>query len=92
MEKMLPQEDNYLIRCNSEWGPIFGKNNDLRIADNCNKSNKSLANFPWTYNRENKKYVRGQESYCDFSGATQGYNFRVEEYEVFKVVWENNEK
>ena len=57
---MIPQDDNYLIKCNSEMGPLFGKNNDIRITDNCNNNNKSLANFPWTYNRIGKKYVRGQ--------------------------------
>ena len=58
----------------------------MKILDNCNSNNSSYANFPYTYNWEGpQKYSNGQQSYTAFSGATSGYNFRVEEYEVFAV-------
>ena len=41
----------------------------------------SHAKFPTSYNCEGpNKYVRNQDSYRAFSGATEGYKFRVEEY------------
>lgn len=40
------------------------------------------------YNCEgDNKYNRSQDSYKLFSGATDGYKFRVIEYEVFKVIY-----
>ena len=83
---MTAVNDNNLIYCGSDYGPRFGGGADLHIVDNCNSNNTSSANFPTTYNWEGpQKYSKGQQSYTAFSGATSGYNFRVEEYEVFAV-------
>ena len=53
-EKFVPQEDDKLIYCSSDRGPIFG-GKDIFIFDGCNSHNKSFANFPTTYNRANGK-------------------------------------
>jgi hypothetical protein len=88
LQKMVPQSDDHLIYCNSSWGPIFGSGHDLKIANSCHANNNSCANFPTSYNREDgSKYTNGQESYTAFSGATGGKNFKVREYEVFRVVY-----
>ena len=83
---MTAVNDDNLIYCRSDYGPTFGGGHDLYIANNCNSNSSSHANFPNTYNWEGlQKYSNGQQSYTAFSGATSGYNFRVEEYEVFAV-------
>ena len=85
-QKMTAVNNNKLICCHSSYGPIFGGGADLSIHNNCNSNNYSYANFPTTYNLEGpKKYINGQQSYTAFCGSTNGYNFRVEEYEVFAV-------
>ncbi len=67
-----------------DYGPVYGGGHDLCIADKCNQNN-SGANFPTSYNC-GSKYQQNQQTYTLFSGATNGYNFRVIEYEVFEVV------
>ena len=99
-EKYVPQNENYLIFCSNGCGPTFGGGNslfggglfgggsDLYISDDCNSNNKSHSYFPETYNFEgSNKIVINQQSYTNFSGATDGYNFRVVDYEVFRVVF-----
>jgi len=82
---MTAVSDSNLIYCNNSYGPTFG-GYDLVINNNCNSNTDSYADFPSTYNWEGlQKYSNGQQSYTAFSGATSGYNFRVEEYEVFAV-------
>jgi hypothetical protein len=90
MEKMIPLSDDYLIYCCEQWGPTFGGPNlDLCIMDKCNLNSGSFANFPTAYNREgSNKYEPGQETYEMFSGAREGSNFKIIEYEVFKVEYE----
>ena len=95
-EKYVPQNESNLIYCNNGYGPtfggygniVFGVGNDLFISDDCNSNNKSYSNFPKTYNFEgSNKIVHNQQSYTNFSGATNGWNFRVVDYEVFRVVF-----
>ena len=87
-EKYVPQNENCLIYCYDGYGPTFGGGNDLCISDDCNSNNKSYSNFPSTYNFEgSNKIVNNQQSYTNFSGATNGYNFSVVDYEVFRVVF-----
>ena len=45
-EKYVPQSGDYLIGCNSSYGPTFGGGHDLCICDACNTSNSSYASFP----------------------------------------------
>jgi hypothetical protein len=87
-EKYVPQGGQRLIYCHPGWGPAFGGGNDLFIADGCNANSYSYANFPHTYNREgSSKIENSQQSYTDFCGAPSGHNFRVLEYEVFRVLF-----
>ena len=88
-EKMVPNEQSYLIYCHPNYGPTFGKySHDLFIADNCNNNRNSHANFPHCYNREGIefKYKSEQSTVQKFVGSTSGCYFRVVDYEVFKVV------
>ena len=72
---------------------MFGQNqSDLCIRDDCHKNRDSFANFPHSYNEEgSEKMVNSQESYRNFSGATQGHHFKVLEYEVYKVTFKWND-
>ena len=87
-EKYVPVCGDYLIFRHSSYGPIFGSGSDLWLADSCNNNNSSYANFPTSYNRAEDKITKSQESYANFSGATNGYHFRVVEYEVFQVQYQ----
>ena len=83
---MLPQKNEHLIYCDSEWGPVFGDGHDLKISDSCHLNQKSWANFPSTYNRTSNPYNISQKNIQEFSGVVEGKNFKVEEYEVFRVL------
>jgi hypothetical protein len=88
-EKYVPQRGGYLIQCHPSHGPAFGVGHDLYIADDCNANSCSHANFPSTYNREGSSKIKNsQQSYTDFCGAPSGHNFRVLEYEVFRVLFQ----
>jgi hypothetical protein len=69
------------------YGPAFGSGNDsdLCIRDKCNQNSNSSADMPDSYNC-GSKYQRNQQTWTLFSGATNGYKFRVIEYEVFEVL------
>jgi hypothetical protein len=71
---------------NQTSGPTFGDSNDIYIADKCNTNNNSTSNFPISFNY-NGQYTKGQTSCTAFSGAVDGKNYKVEEYEVFKVIY-----
>jgi hypothetical protein len=71
---------------NYNYGPIFGGSGDIAIYDKCNQSNGSYTNFPNSYNLASNPYTNNQASYTAFCGATSGYNFKVIEYEVYKVI------
>jgi len=82
---LIQGKEQYAIYDNIGYGPTYGAGCDLYIADKCNQNNNSFAYFPTSYNC-GSKYQQNQQSYTLFSGATNGYNFRVIEYEVFEVV------
>lgn len=86
-EKYVPQSDKKLIHRHSNNGPLFGGgSHDLYISDQCNNNRSSQAAFPSTYNRAGgDKLESNQANYSMFSGATDGYTFRVLQYEVFQV-------
>ena len=86
-EKYVPNSGYYLIFRHNSCGPTFGGGHDLCLRDSCNIYSSS-ANFPYSYNRAENKIANSQESYANFSGATNGYNFRVVEYEVFQVQYQ----
>ena len=86
LEKFVPQGDNYLIQNKNSYGPTFGGGADIYIGDKCNIEKNSRANFPYTYNREGgNKLGNNQTTWTMFSGATNGYKFKVVEYEVFRL-------
>ena len=86
-EKMVPLRHNRLIRCNNKVGPDFGSC-DLTLTDRCNTNSTSFGDFPSTFNREGCPYKPDvQESWTAFTGTKSGYKFRVEEYEVFRVIY-----
>ena len=85
---MVPKNQHNLICCNTKYGPTFGSPHDLHLSDACHENRNSHANFPNQYNKEGEnKYVNNQETYKLLSGATNGNDFRVIEYEVFRVVY-----
>lgn len=67
-----------------KWGPSFGQG-DILITDKCNQNSQSYTNFPYAYNIEGK-YKNHQQICLAYSGVPNGKNFRVMEYEVFKVI------
>ena len=84
-EKFVPQGDYHLVNRLSNYGPVFGGGADICISDGCNNNSESLANFPWSYNRAGgNKLAHSKETYRLFSGG-DNYNFRVVEYDVFKL-------
>ena len=88
-EKFVPQTDQLIYR-HSGYGPVFGSSSgwDIYISDSCN-TNNSQAYFPNGYNRAGEnKLINNQESNMMFSGQTNGYDFKVLEYEVFKVCYQ----
>ena len=76
-KKYLPQKDEKLIYSHCSYGPIFGGGCDICIADECDKNRNSGGCFPHTYNSEDEKMERNQDSYHLFTGSTKGYNFKV---------------
>ena len=86
-EKFVPQGDNHLIYNGDSYGPVFGGTGcDILILDDCSNNRSSDGNFPFVYNRAGgDKLQNNQDSYRMFSGATSGHQYRVVEYEVFKV-------
>ena len=90
MEKFVPKDGNKQIGCFTNFGPVFGGDqNDIAITDNCHLNATSGAYFPSVYNREGTdSIINNQESYKAFSGATQEFQFKVLEYEVFEVVYQ----
>ena len=88
-EKMTLKDHNHLIYYQSDYGPTFGGGHDLHISNDCYNSNGSYCNFAYTYNHEEtKKYAyQNQVTWTAFCGASGGYNFKVLEYEVYKVSW-----
>ena len=79
----MPQQDDYLICRNSDYGPTFGDGYDILIYDGCDSM--SYTDFPLTYNRAGEnKLENNEDTYRMFLGEDTK-NFKVEEYEVFKL-------
>ncbi len=79
--------NQFAIRCGDTYGPAFGAGHDLYISNKCNENNSSYCKFPHSYN-SSKVYKTNQESITAFSGLS---NFKVVEYEVYRVVWDWND-
>ena len=79
-EKYVQTSFQHSIYCNQSYGPTFGGGHDINIAD----GGGGYCNFPYSYNL-NGKYTSQQQTWTQFSGATNSYNVRYTEYEVFEV-------
>ena len=85
MQKMTHQKGT-VIRCYKNYGPMFGYN-DFQIYDNCNAS-INWGNFPDSYNVEGpNKYTNCEQTYRAYTGAPDHCNFKIVEYEVFRVTF-----
>ena len=86
---MKRKESEYAIRCNSDCGPIFGYD-DIQIGDKCNRENSCSINNDGT---------NGYECYLQFksslfvasAGPDRKNEFRVLDYEVYCIDYENRE-
>jgi hypothetical protein len=89
-EKMEAQNGDNLITCSVSYGPTFGTNgeSDLYISNKCNMNKNSYSFFPKNYNNKQRTYPLSQRSFEMFSGAKDHCLFRVLEYEVFQVIYE----
>jgi hypothetical protein len=65
------------IFCRTQYGPAFGRNHDLYVADGCNANSNSYANIGVTY--QNHTGIHGEQV------LTNGPNFMVKEIEVFRI-------
>jgi hypothetical protein len=90
-EKLVPTDTNYLIYHRADFGPTFGGGHDLYISHCCNSNTGSYANFSYSYNTADNKYKNDQTAFTALSGCPSGFNFRVVEYEVFRVVKRTNQ-
>ena len=70
----------------ASYGPTFGGGHDIYLSDKCNENNGSYTNFPHSYNLASNPYTNNQASHTAFCGAASGKNFKVIEYEVYKVI------
>ena len=84
-EKYPQKDDADVIYASPENLINFGRNNDLKLKSNCNSSNQlALSNFPSSFSCMEYSSM-SSESATYFSG---GHTFKVEEIEVYRVIWE----
>ena len=85
---MIPTKESMLVRHRTNEGPIFGGGHDLYISDSCETKN-SCCYLGHTYNHEGtNKYVKGdQMTHTAISGAPNGNDFKIVEYEVYRVIY-----
>lgn len=62
----------------------FGRGHDFRISSNCNINNESYSNFGYTYQLPEGLSLNSDEAKNYLGG---GYQFKVVEIEVYKVVF-----
>ena len=82
---MTNTDNQKATRNNPNYGPMLGSGGDIYISDKCNANTNSYSSFPTSFNC-NDLYSKGQASYTAFCGATNEYNYKVLEYEVFRVI------
>jgi hypothetical protein len=76
--KIFPiSNQSYSICCHSSYGPSFGSNCDIYVADNCNQNASSHTLLGGSY-RNDTEIANNQV----FTGQT---NFQVKEIEVFSI-------
>jgi hypothetical protein len=77
--KIDPDEHEYAIYCNSEYGPTFGED-DIHIADNSNTTMNSYSDLGWTY--KHPQYEEGTIEAQTFLAGTDW--FQLDEIEVYQ--------
>ena len=75
---------NYVIWSGIKNGPTFGDGHDIVLYNDCNKSTESYANFGNSYQAPaGIKY----QSEASKTFLADSYNFQVQDYEVFQVLF-----
>jgi len=81
-EKYPVSQPQHAIYGRSDLSAIFGVS-DIYICDNSNSQSSSVSNFPHTF-KCSKYNTITEESKAYLAGS---YNFKVEEIEVYQMVW-----
>ena len=74
------QNYNHAVYHDIGYGPTFGGNHDLYICNNCLNSKSSYCSFGYSY-----PDILGK-GYSIFSGEVNTGNFKLKEFEVFKLL------
>lgn len=69
------------------YGPVFGSGHDLAICDEAHVQANSFCDFPTSFMAG---YNKGQESIRAFSGQSRGSSFRLLEWEVFEILFDEH--
>lgn len=84
--KILPDKDKFAIRCNPNYGPIFGSGvgNDFAICSEANRSSESFSNLGVCF--RHPSYTVGSNEAKRFLAGS--YKFTISEIEVFQFIWD----
>ena len=77
---MKKKDSNKAIRCDPDYGPIFGSGCDIGIRDNCNDKG-GWTNFG--YGSYECSSPLKKSLFVNIAGPDQQNNFKVSDYEVF---------
>ena len=89
--KFMSISDQNLVFNKDKCGPVFGSGHDLFIANHCDRNKHSCANIQTTYYIDgiHPKKGKPEDISFEFSGEK---NFQVEEYEVYKVIFDGKKR
>ena len=89
---MKRKESKYAIKCEFYCGPIFGyqSTHDIYIDDNCNKKDNCSINNDDTNGYECHPEYKSS-LFVDTAGPDEENKFRVLDYEVFGIDYENRD-
>ena len=81
---MKREDSDRAIKCNPEYGPIFGYGYDICIRDNCNKNGgwTCYGNYKSSYECNNSLK---QSLFVNTAGPNEQNDFSVLDYEVFSI-------
>lgn len=84
--KIIPTKENFAIRCNPNYGPIFGSGigNDFAICSDSNLNAISYSNLGICYKHPNYK-AETNEAKSFLAGS---FRFQITEIEVFHYEWD----
>ena len=89
---MKREEKKYAIECESYYGPVFGyqSTHDICIDDKCNEEDNCSINNDDTNGYECHPQYR-KSLFVNTAGVDEENKFRVLDYEVFGIDYENRE-